>query len=63
MMMATDSAKVAEPGRVPSTVYLDTSVVFAALFRAVTNFRTSASFCSRLVTAGSRVAFSEIVWL
>ena len=59
--MATASVEVVEPDRVPSAVYLDTSVAVAALFKDMTNFRTSASFCGRLVSAGSRGVFSKIV--
>jgi predicted nucleic acid-binding protein len=47
----------------PSDVYLDTSVVVAAAFPGTNLSGPSRRFCQELVTAESRVYFSQILWL
>jgi predicted nucleic acid-binding protein len=46
-----------------SDVYLDTSVIVAAIVAGSTNHTSSAEFCARLTTGGGRIFFSNIVRL
>src|SRR4051812_34685782 len=48
---------------VPNHVYLDTSVVIAALVSGVPNARASEAFCARLVQQRSHVYCSQILRL
>ncbi|MGH2534127.1 MAG: type II toxin-antitoxin system VapC family toxin [Thermomicrobiales bacterium] len=47
----------------PLQVYLDTSIIFAAMFRESENWAAGSAFCRRLVEEGCQVYFSQIVRL
>lgn len=48
---------------VPSDIYLDTSLVIAAIVRGSDHSLQSTEFCDRLIARGSRVYFSQILRL
>ncbi len=47
----------------PSDVYLDSSLVVAAIVRGSDHSRASADFCAQLAERGSRVYFSQVLRL
>jgi predicted nucleic acid-binding protein len=49
--------------RLPSRIYLDTSIVVAAMIAGVAHSGPSRVFCGRLATSGSHVYFSQLLLL
>jgi predicted nucleic acid-binding protein len=47
----------------PSSVYLDTSIVVAAMFAETPHAAASAEFCAAVARQGGRAFFSQILWL